>query len=98
MQNSFKTNYKIRNKMVHWNFIKNLKKQAKQWKTDKKTGKQENGQKTRKNRKTGSVGTLHLSLHYVILLFRNSTNFVEVNTPKINENAPMAKLSKCEKT
>ena len=51
--------------MVHWNFLKNLKKQAKQWKTDKKTGKQENVQKTGKNRKTGSVETLHLSLHYL---------------------------------
>ena len=55
MQNSFKTNYKIRNEMVYWNFIKSLKKQAKQWKTGKKTGKQENVQKARKNRKTGSV-------------------------------------------
>ena len=27
----------------------------------------------------------------------NSTNFVKVNTPKINLNAPFAKISTCDK-
>ena len=33
----------------------------------------------------------------VVLLFRNSTDFAQVNTPKISQNAPMAKISLCNK-
>ena len=33
-----------------------------------------------------------------VLLFRNFTNIVEVNTPKINQNTLNAKKSMCKKT
>ena len=55
-------------------FYKKSKKQAKQWKTDKKTGKQENVQKTGKNKKTGSVGILQV--HYK--MYSKTSCFVSI--------------------